>query len=276
MAEFDRHEDTPKLLGCKTRGVDFHWKIFSRFLNQLPQSAKALDVGCGDLVEAHYLAHLGFDVTGIDLDEDLLEARRARKSWDEGTKLTLKALSVYDIPEDLGPFDLITAFDIIEHLPELDEAIETLFALLKPGGFFFLTVPNRYASSEVYSKWLLRGMSKLGRRPPPGVPHLQFKSPSEWLDSFEDAGFEAKAWEMQIGPLVNTWNLLFQAPVQLGLMLAQQTGLLSRDLRHRLQARRPQAPLPGAFHWVDERLKPLMSGAFTWNLVVLRRPLDES
>jgi len=41
-----------------------------------------------------------------------------------------------------GSFDLITAFDVFEHLPNLDEYVEVLRGLLKPGGRLVITVPD--------------------------------------------------------------------------------------------------------------------------------------
>lgn len=41
-----------------------------------------------------------------------------------------------------GAFDLITAFDVFEHLPNLDEYVEVLGGILKPGGRLAITVPD--------------------------------------------------------------------------------------------------------------------------------------
>jgi len=41
-----------------------------------------------------------------------------------------------------GSFDLITSFDVFEHLPDLDQYVHALSALLKPGGHLVITVPD--------------------------------------------------------------------------------------------------------------------------------------
>jgi 2-polyprenyl-3-methyl-5-hydroxy-6-metoxy-1,4-benzoquinol methylase len=43
---------------------------------------------------------------------------------------------------DIGGFDLITAFDVFEHLPHLEKYVELLSSLLKPQGFLVVTVPD--------------------------------------------------------------------------------------------------------------------------------------
>jgi SAM-dependent methyltransferase len=40
-----------------------------------------------------------------------------------------------------GPFDVITAFDVIEHIPSLDQVASTVGSLLAPGGHFVFVVP---------------------------------------------------------------------------------------------------------------------------------------
>jgi SAM-dependent methyltransferase len=39
-------------------------------------------------------------------------------------------------------FDFVVAFDVLEHLPRIDEDIRLIRAVLKPGGLFFVSVPN--------------------------------------------------------------------------------------------------------------------------------------
>src|ERR1700693_5655458 len=40
-----------------------------------------------------------------------------------------------------GPFDVITSFDVIEHVPHLDKVAASISSLLKPGGLFVFVVP---------------------------------------------------------------------------------------------------------------------------------------
>ena len=40
-----------------------------------------------------------------------------------------------------GPFDVITAFDVIEHIPSLEAVAATVNSLLRPGGHFVFVVP---------------------------------------------------------------------------------------------------------------------------------------
>lgn len=39
-------------------------------------------------------------------------------------------------------FDSVTAWDVLEHLPDLDRYVGAMYRLLKPGGLLFVTLPN--------------------------------------------------------------------------------------------------------------------------------------
>ena len=51
--------------------------------------------------------------------------------------------SIYALDEDFSPaFDLITCWDVIEHLQEPEEALRELHKALKPEGYLFLSTPD--------------------------------------------------------------------------------------------------------------------------------------
>lgn len=54
-----------------------------------------------------------------------------------------------------GSFDLITSFDVFEHLPDLDKYLRALKSLLKPGGHLVITVPDigRWNARLSGSRW---------------------------------------------------------------------------------------------------------------------------
>ena len=47
-----------------------------------------------------------------------------------------------DYPDDT--FDLVTAIEVLEHIEELDQALEEICRVFKPGGRFAFTTPNRW------------------------------------------------------------------------------------------------------------------------------------
>lgn len=101
----------------------------------LPPKAKLLEIGCGT---GHNLSMLGGfgHVDALELDDearDLAEKRLGRKIM----RAPLPELS--EVKD--RHYDLIGAFDVIEHIADDRAAIGSIAAKLKPGGKFVMTVP---------------------------------------------------------------------------------------------------------------------------------------
>ena len=123
---------------------DRHWwyrarrRILAELIRreaQLPSNARILEIGCGT---GHNLAMLGQfgHVDGLELDDEaraLSEKRLGRKVM----RSPLPGLS--EVP-DAG-YDLIGAFDVIEHIDDDDDALAAIATKLRPGGTFMMTVP---------------------------------------------------------------------------------------------------------------------------------------
>lgn len=49
--------------------------------------------------------------------------------------------SVEDIPLSKNKFDIVSAFDVIEHVENEDKGLREILRVLKPGGYFLMSVP---------------------------------------------------------------------------------------------------------------------------------------
>ena len=100
-----------------------------------PANAQILEIGCGT---GHNLAMLGEfgHVDGLELDD---EARMLSEK-----RLGRKVMSA-PLPELAGVpqrhYDLIGAFDVIEHIDDDRAALASIATKLKPGGKFVMAVP---------------------------------------------------------------------------------------------------------------------------------------
>lgn len=103
-----------------------------------PTGGRALDVGCGQGVQAVWLAERGFAVTGIDFVAEALAAAGARAER-HGVTIDLHQGDVvdYDTPE---PFDLVLDSGCLHHLPTKSRPRyrARLDEWLAPGGDFVL------------------------------------------------------------------------------------------------------------------------------------------
>lgn len=103
-----------------------------------------LDIGCGDGRLTSLLAERVQWIVGLDLQ--LMPLRFARLLiQQENVSLLQHDVLLAPLPFARGSFDLVTAFDVIEHIPR--EAVPALLSalkrVLKPRGGFVLTTPNR-------------------------------------------------------------------------------------------------------------------------------------
>jgi SAM-dependent methyltransferase len=109
--------------------------LAARALGNSP-SACALEVGCGTGLVLEALQRqvpTGF-VVGMDLH--LTGLGQARRGWPG-------PLVCADVtrPPFARPFDLVGAFDVIEHLTDDEGALRHLYSLVRPGGALLVTVP---------------------------------------------------------------------------------------------------------------------------------------
>jgi 2-polyprenyl-3-methyl-5-hydroxy-6-metoxy-1,4-benzoquinol methylase len=99
------------------------------------ENGKLLDVGAGAGAFLAQMKKEGWEVLGIEPDEDARQV--ARTSF----KLLLQEpQNLASLPP--GSFDAITLWHVLEHVHQLQEHIALLHKLLKPGGKLFVAVPN--------------------------------------------------------------------------------------------------------------------------------------
>jgi SAM-dependent methyltransferase len=110
-------------------------KVVQRIVDQHApgnRPREVLEAGCGSL---SHLILAGDHLTGIDVSEQQLERNAALAVKIHGD------IESYPLPE--GAFDLVISWDVLEHLPGPERALENLARTLRPGGLLVLAFPNR-------------------------------------------------------------------------------------------------------------------------------------
>jgi len=98
---------------------------FERTLDELLTRAaprSLLDVGCGEGVLVHRWALAVPDrrVVGIDLEEDSIQAGWAER---QAANLEYRTMPADDLPFATGEFDLATAIEVLEHVPDPERTL---------------------------------------------------------------------------------------------------------------------------------------------------------
>jgi len=123
-------------IAIDTRIRDYYrWTIAS-----LPFRGKLLDIGCGEGVFINYSRKKGFNAYGVDFSKEAIELGEMRY----GLK-TLFNCSLFEIKEvmRISGFDIVTFFEVLEHIDRPKEFLAEVKTLLKEGGYVAVSVPFR-------------------------------------------------------------------------------------------------------------------------------------
>jgi 2-polyprenyl-3-methyl-5-hydroxy-6-metoxy-1,4-benzoquinol methylase len=132
------------------------------------QGKKALDVGCAYGFTTRILAGLGYDTCGVDISE---------YGTKQGKILAGSQFIVCDaqtnLPFTTETFDLVTCFDVLEHLPFPEKAILNMFNVCK--GTIVCTTPNKKVEKPI--RKLMNDYDET---------HTSVKTPLQWEKSINE------------------------------------------------------------------------------------------
>lgn len=128
---------TRKFNANKAAIEDFHacYDIICR-LSQKKSFSTALDIGCGYGFSLMALKEKGIKAVGLDLDKKAINYAK------EILNLQVIYGSIYDKTINFDSLELISAWEIIEHLYSPYKALQRVNQWLMPGGWFTGSVPN--------------------------------------------------------------------------------------------------------------------------------------
>ncbi len=147
--------------------------------NHILPGSQLVDFGCGDgafLRELNDPAAIGFEI-GSPGRLQAGPSEIVLGNW-------ASTVGGADLPA--GQFAAVTAFDVLEHLPRIEEDVALIRSLLKPGGLFFASVPD-------ISSIVARAMGK--RWNMILLEHLWYFSPSTFDTFLARFGFERVAMQ---------------------------------------------------------------------------------
>jgi len=112
-----------------------------------------LEAMCGSGHSTEYLLERGANVTGIDVSAEAIEL--FRRKWPQSEAVVA---SIMDPPLQDESFDVIVVVGGLHHVhPHVDEAIEHMGRLLKPGGFLCFSEPHTGSLMDVARRrWYAR------------------------------------------------------------------------------------------------------------------------
>jgi SAM-dependent methyltransferase len=116
-----------------------------------------LDVGCGAGRFLDVASGSGAEVLGLDIST-AIDAARANLAGRKNVHLV--QASIYELPVRPGAFDACYCIGVVQHTPDPQRAMGTLPRVLRPGGRIAITAYERKPWTILYSKYLLRPLTK--------------------------------------------------------------------------------------------------------------------
>lgn len=158
------------------------------FVRGVQADGRLLDFGCGSGSFARLAASAGYDVVGLEpfslgqgLDSDRL--RLIRGSLDQHA-------------DSLGRFDVITLWQVLEHVADPGALLQQLLSHLAPGGTLIVSVPN-FASWQ--SRFFGQGWFHLD--PPRHVTHFERGTLSALFDRLDLETISERTFHLEYGPI---------------------------------------------------------------------------
>jgi 2-polyprenyl-6-hydroxyphenyl methylase / 3-demethylubiquinone-9 3-methyltransferase len=114
---------------------------------------RILDLCCGGGLLAEPLAREGARVAGIDISENALRIA-CRHAMEGELEIGYVRSPAESLPFADASFDLVVAFDALEHVDDLPGTVEEISRVLRPGGRLIYDTMNRTLFSLVTAIWI--------------------------------------------------------------------------------------------------------------------------
>jgi SAM-dependent methyltransferase len=144
MSEFTGERAIPGEIDADLLNEHFARYLFAA---RLARGKRVLDAGCGAGYGSAELARTAESVTGLDLAPEAVRFARAHYQL---PNLFFEQASCAALPHPAGAFDLVVAFEVIEHLEDWRGFLLEIRRVLAPTGQFIVSTPNKlyYAESR--------------------------------------------------------------------------------------------------------------------------------
>lgn len=142
MAGYKFDYETKVWGGEKLRMRPIHFRASRLYyaLQEIPnKKAKLLDVGCGvgDFPDAFSVYLPKMEIHAIDISKRAIDLAKKRNQ-----KVHFKVANAEKLPYKDDTFDVVTCFDLIEHVEHPERVIQEIYRVLKPGGVFHTFIPT--------------------------------------------------------------------------------------------------------------------------------------
>jgi 2-polyprenyl-3-methyl-5-hydroxy-6-metoxy-1,4-benzoquinol methylase len=177
------------------------WEFRRKAIAEIKQQGALLDLGCSSGAFLEYMRGESWKLFGVEMSARTAKVAEAKS----GAQVFVG--NILDATFAKETFDVITCFDVLEHLYEPKKVMARVAEWLKPGGIFYVLVPNvDSAEGRVFGSYW-HGL-ELPR-------HLFHYSPKSLKFLAESVGLDDVSLETHRNPAVGTslryiWDDVFR------------------------------------------------------------------
>ncbi len=153
----------------------------------------ALEYGPGSGIYLPVLAQHYTEVTAADIEHAYLSGIQPLLGEIEGLSLVVDDIQNSRFEE--SSFGLVLCSEVLEHVPDPERSLKTLYRILQPGGIAIVTTPQRYSLMELCCKvaflpGLIQLVRLIYREPILETGHISLRSAGDFRAAINACGFQ--------------------------------------------------------------------------------------
>jgi 2-polyprenyl-3-methyl-5-hydroxy-6-metoxy-1,4-benzoquinol methylase len=173
-AEYFRQRARYPTAAFKGRNLSFlKYPLWDRVIRKRIRSGKLCDIGCAEGRLLKWAEKRGYETYGVDISDFAIKEISYRKL----SQTQLSVANINFLPFVDNYFDIITCFDVLEHLENPVIGLREISRCLRRQGLFVMSTPNINSKGHTW-----KGENWHGNRNP---THLSLLSAERWIALIE-------------------------------------------------------------------------------------------
>lgn len=123
------------------RFEDINLKVHERTKQYLNKDDVLLDFGCATGAKALKLAVFVKKIHGIDISNQMIEGAKKNAALQKAENVEFVKTTIFDERYEKDSFDVILAFNVLHGLEDVQQVMQRISELLKPGSLFISITP---------------------------------------------------------------------------------------------------------------------------------------
>lgn len=154
------------------------YPLWDRVIRKRIRSGKLCDIGCAEGALLKWAEKRGYETYGVDISDFAIRETSYRKL--SQTQLSVAAINFLPFVDNY--FDIITCFDVLEHLENPVIGLREISRCLRRQGLFVMSTPNINSKGRTW-----KGENWHGNR---DSTHLSLLSPERWIALIEQSNLK--------------------------------------------------------------------------------------